>query len=160
MGSGTGMGHCSPELLKFAPSRASTVSVSGHLIGTDGLRYIPIFEGATVVEPIFGDVNRDGVVDIRDLVLVASSFNQPVSEEGNPADVTENDIVNIIDLVKVAAVIGGGAAAPAVLNQRPMDVCSYKRRRAAVALRSTAAELDRCNLTTRHFLSSNSFWQH
>ncbi len=106
---------------KVRAVKASTVSVSGHLIGTDGLRYIPIFESATVVEPIFGDVNRDGVVDIRDLVLVASSFNQEVPEEGNPADVTENDLVNIVDLVKVAAVIGGGAAAPAVLNQ-DMDV--------------------------------------
>ncbi len=120
-GIGNGDGTLFTGTFKVRAVKASTVSVSGHLIGTDGLRYIPIFESATVVEPIFGDVNRDGVVDIRDLVLVASSFNQPVSEEGNPADVTENDIVNIVDLVKVAAVIGGGAAAPAVLNQ-DMDV--------------------------------------
>ena len=120
-GIGNGDGTLFTGTFKVRAVKASTVSVSGHLIGTDGLRYIPIFESSTVVEPIFGDVNRDGVVDIRDLVLVASSFNQPVSEEGNPADVTENDIVNIVDLVKVAAVIGGGAAAPAVLNQ-DMDV--------------------------------------
>ncbi len=113
---GNGDGTLFTGIFKVRSVKTSTVSVSGHLIGTDGLRYIPTFESTTVVEPIFGDVNRDGVVDIRDLVLVASSFNQEVPEEGNPADVTENDLVNIIDLVKVAGVIGGGAAAPSVLS--------------------------------------------
>ena len=115
-GIGNGDGTLFTGTFKIRTVKTSTVSVSGHLIGTDGLRYIPTFESATVVEPIFGDVNRDGVVDIRDLVLVASSFNQRVSAAGNPADVTEDDLVNIIDLVKVAAVIGGGAAAPSVLR--------------------------------------------
>ncbi len=115
-GSGNGDGTLFTGIFKIRHVKTSTVSISGHLIGTDGLRYIPTFESATVVTPIFGDVNRDGVVDIKDLVLVASSFNQSVSAAGNPADVTEDDLVNIIDLVKVAAVIGGGAAAPSVLR--------------------------------------------
>ncbi|MYB92499.1 T9SS type A sorting domain-containing protein [Candidatus Poribacteria bacterium] len=63
--------------------------------------------------PLLGDVNRDGVVNILDLVLVASSFAQPVPEGGNPADVNEDGIVNIVDLVKVAGALGGEAAAPA-----------------------------------------------
>ena len=116
-GIGNGDGTLFTGTFKVRSVKTSTVSVSGHLIGADGLRYIPTFESATVAEPIFGDVNRDGVVDIRDLVLVASSFSQEVPKEGNPADVTENDLVNIIDLVKVAAVIGRGAAAPPVLSQ-------------------------------------------
>ncbi len=113
---GNGDGTLFTGTFKIRTVKTSTVSVSGHLIGTDGLRYIPTFESASVVTPIFGDVNRDGVVDIRDLVLVASSFTQSVSDEGNPADVTEDNLVNIIDLVKVAAVIGDVAAAPAVLR--------------------------------------------
>ena len=120
-GVGNGDGTLFTGTFKVHTIKPSTVSVSGHLIGTDGLRYIPTFESATVIEPLFGDVNRDGQVNISDLVLVASSFNQRVSEEGNPADVNEDDVVNIVDLVKVAAVIGGGAAAPAVLSQ-DMDV--------------------------------------
>ena len=116
-GVGNGDGTLFTGTFRVREVKTSTVSVSGHLIGTDGLRYIPTFESATVVVPLFGDVNRDGVVNIRDLVLVASSFSQRVSEEGNPADVNEDDNVNIVDLVKVAAVIGGGAAAPSALSQ-------------------------------------------
>ena len=111
-GVGNGDGTLFTGTFEVRTVKTSTVSVSGHLIGTDGLRYIPTFESATVAAPLFGDVNRDGVVDIRDLVMVASSFNQSVSEEGNPADVNEDDRVNIVDLVKVAAVIGGGALHP------------------------------------------------
>ena len=120
-GVGNGDGTLFTGTFKVSHVKASTVSVSGHLIGADGLRYIPTFESASVVEPIFGDVNRDGVVNISDLVLVASSFAQRVTAEGNPADVNEDDVVNIVDLVQVAGVIGGGAAAPAVLSQ-DMDV--------------------------------------
>ncbi len=115
-GIGNGDGTLFTGTFKILRAQTSTVSVSGHLIGTDGLRYIPTFESASVVEPLFGDVNRDGQVNISDLVLVASSFNQPVSAEGNPADVNEDDVVNIVDLVKVAGAIGGRAAAPAVLS--------------------------------------------
>ena len=116
-GIGNGDGTLFTGTFKIRTVKTSTMSVSGHLIGTDGLRYTPTFVNTTVVEPLFGDVNRDGQVNISDLVMVASSFNQRVSEEGNPADVSEDDNVNIVDLVKVAAVIGNGTAAPTVLNQ-------------------------------------------
>ena len=120
-GIGNGDGTLFIGTFKVRAVKTSTVNVSGHLIGTDGLRYIPTFESATIVQPLFGDVNRDGLVNISDLVLVASSFNQRVSAEGNPADVNEDNVVNIVDLVRVAAVIGGRAAAPAALTQN-MDV--------------------------------------
>ena len=61
---------------------ASTVSVSGHLIRSNGFRYIPIFKDARVIVALLGDVNRDGVVNVLDLVKVASSFGQQVPEEG------------------------------------------------------------------------------
>ncbi len=95
--------------------KASTLDISGYLIAENGLRYKPNFEGAEVIIPLLGDVNRDGSVNILDLVLVASKFGQRVS--GDPADVNEDGIVNIVDLVKVAGALGEGAAAPAVLSQ-------------------------------------------
>ena len=54
------------------------------------------------------DVNGDGVVNIQDLVLVASGFGQTGQ---NAADVNGDGIVNIQDLVLVAGAFGSGAAA-------------------------------------------------
>ena len=92
--------------------KASTVSVSGYLTASNGLRSIPTFESAEVIVPLFGDVNRDGVVNIFDLILVASSFGQPVPTGGNPADINEDGVINIVDLVKVASALGNVRAAP------------------------------------------------
>ena len=76
----------------------------------------PRFKGALVVEPprIVGDVNRDGVVNIQDLVLVASRFGQTGQ---NSADVNGDGVVDIVDLVKVAGAFGAEAAAPSVHSQ-------------------------------------------
>ena len=109
-GVGNGDGTLETVTFEVRDVKASTVSVSGHLIATNGLRYLPTFESAEVVAPIFGDVNRDGTVNILDLVLVASKFGQRVS--GDPADVNEDGVVNIVDLVKVAGALGSEAAAP------------------------------------------------
>ena len=53
--------------------------------------------------PIPQDVNRDGVVNILDLVLVASYFGDEGSDLA--ADVNEDGVVNILDLVFVAGAI-------------------------------------------------------
>ena len=45
---------------------------------------------------VFGDVSKDGVVNILDLVLVANNFN------GAEPDVNKDGIVNVLDLVTVA----------------------------------------------------------
>ena len=50
------------------------------------------------------DVNDDGNVDIRDLVLVASQFNQ--SGESLEGDVNGDGMVNILDLVVVSSHFG------------------------------------------------------
>ena len=60
------------------------------------------------------DVNGDGVVNIQDLVLVASNLGQSGS---NPADVNDDGIVNIQDLVLVAGALDAGDSAPAVNPQ-------------------------------------------
>ena len=116
-GVGTGDGTLRTVTFEVREVKASTVSLSGYLVGSNGLRYTPIFESAVVTVPLFGDVNRDGTVNILDLVQVASSFGQPVPEEGNPADVNEDGVVNIVDLVKVAGALGEGAAAPSLHPQ-------------------------------------------
>ncbi|RKU21628.1 hypothetical protein C6499_21765 [Candidatus Poribacteria bacterium] len=116
---GVGNGDGTLETVTFevlSVKKASTVSVSGYLVAPNGVRSIPTFESAEVIVPLTGDVNRDGSVNILDLVLVASSFGQSVPEEGNPADVNEDGIVNIVDLVKVAGALGGEAAAPSAWN--------------------------------------------
>ena len=69
----------------------------------------------TVQNPM--DVNSDGVVNIRDLVLVASNFGQTGQ---NSADVNSDGVVNISDLVLVASALGEGAAAAPILH--PSDI--------------------------------------
>ena len=109
-GVGNGDGTLKTVRFQVLDVKASTVSVSGHLVAPNGLRYLPTFESAEVIVPLLGDVNRDGSVNILDLVQVASKFGQTVS--GDPADVNEDGVVNIVDLVKVAGALGGDAAAP------------------------------------------------
>ena len=60
--------------------------------------------------PIPQDVNRDGVVNILDLVSVASALEE--EGQGLVADVNGDGIVNILDLVSVAGALEGVAAAP------------------------------------------------
>ena len=54
------------------------------------------------------DVNRDGVVNILDLVVVAQAISTGVGE----GDANGDGVVNVFDLVFVAGAIGGGGAAP------------------------------------------------
>ena len=113
-GVGNGDGVLFTGTFEVVSVKDSTVNVSGHFIRQDGFRYIPTVESAQVIAPLLGDVNRDGVVNILDLVLVASSFGQRVQVEGNPADVNEDGIVSIVDLVRVAGALNNAAAAPSL----------------------------------------------
>ena len=60
---------------------------------------------------LIGDVNRDEVVNILDLILVARQLGKSVPPN-SPEDVNGDGVVNIFDLTLVAQGIGG-AAAPA-----------------------------------------------
>ncbi len=70
-----------------------------------------------------GDVNRDGVVTVLDLILVARQLGKSVPAN-TPEDVNGDGIVNIFDLTLVAQGIAG-AAAPAVATGR-VDVSTIE----------------------------------
>ena len=59
-------------------------------------------------------MNRDGVVDITDLVIVARRYGRTGT---NAADVNGDEIVNVDDFTLVAAEIDNAAAAPAARAQ-------------------------------------------
>ena len=60
-----------------------------------------------------GDVNRDGVVSILDLILVAQQLGRRVSA-GSAVDVNGDGLVSILDLIRVAQGIAASPAAPPV----------------------------------------------
>ena len=115
-GIGAGDGTLETATFRVKAIKSSTVRVSGFFTAPNGLISIPTFKSAQVNAFVFGDVNRDGVVDIRDLVLVATNFGKPVPKEGHPADVNEDGQINIVDLVKVAGALGTGTSAPTILT--------------------------------------------
>ena len=70
----------------------------------------------SIVEPppLEGDLNADGVVNIQDLVFVASQFGQAGE---NKADINADGVVNIQDLVFVAWTFAAVDSAPAAHPQ-------------------------------------------
>ena len=62
-----------------------------------------------------GDVNRDGVVSILDLILVAQQLGKRVPAN-SPADLNRDGVVSILDLILAAQAIGNttASAAPAI----------------------------------------------
>jgi len=123
----------------------STVRLSGVLL-TDpfGVPSVPQIASAHITVPIHipEDVNEDGVVDVTDLVLVATQFGK---RGENDADVNGDGVVDIVDLALVAAKIDEniqiGPAAPGLLTNMPT--------RATVA--SWLREARNLNLTDPNF---------
>ena len=74
-----------------------------------------LIPSATTEPPqLKADVTGDNVVNILDLVSVASQFGQTGE---NDADVNGDGVVNILDLVAVAGALGTEAAAPSAHPQ-------------------------------------------
>ena len=102
----------------------STIRLSNvYIVDRDGVRWEVEIEGTEVTEPahdIVGDINRDGIVNIRDLVLVSFRFGWRGEHR---ADINGDGIVDIADLVLVANAIGANAAAPP-LNPQVLELIS------------------------------------
>ncbi|MDE0089696.1 MAG: dockerin type I domain-containing protein [Candidatus Poribacteria bacterium] len=68
------------------------------------------------------DVNRDGIVNILDLVFVASHFGKTLSEDKYPnPDVNKDGTVNILDLTLVASYFGKYSGIPLELTDKTYD---------------------------------------
>ena len=92
-----------------------------------------------------GDVNRDGVVNILDLISVAQQLGKRVPPN-SPVDINGDGTVNIFDLTLVAQGIGG-AAAPAArgIDAATIETWIAQARLAddgSIAFRQTIANLE------------------
>ena len=110
-----GDGTLATLTFELIAAKTSTLTLSEvSLVDSDGVRSYPNIEENTQIEIIEApyapeDINEDGVVNILDLVAVASSFGQTGE---NSADVNKDGVVDIVDLVLVAGALGNDAAAP------------------------------------------------
>ena len=68
-----------------------------------------------------GDVNGDGLVDVKDLVYVSERYGQT---DAPAADVNGDGIVNIDDLILIAAVLDANAAAAPSLSNISLEALS------------------------------------
>ena len=86
--------------------KASTLSLSDVILSSRlGTALLVTTENGEIVEPPTApwDVNKDGVINILDLTLVAANFGQTGA---TPADVNGDNVVNILDLTLVASHFG------------------------------------------------------
>ena len=115
-GTRNGDGTLATLMFEVVDIKESILALSNVILTDSHGEHLPyhVFNGL-VTGSIFGDVNTDGVVNILDLVQVASLFNQ--RENIEKADLNEDGIINIVDLVKVAGALGGGGAAPSLQPQ-------------------------------------------
>ena len=101
--------------------KTSTLTLSNVILSSNsGEFFYPTVQNARVLGTV-GDVSGDGVVNIADLVLVAGQLGK---RGQNNADVNGDGVVNIADLVLVAGALGDAAAAPAVWNQKQIEILS------------------------------------
>ena len=103
-------------------------SLSGHTAGVNWLVFLP--DGNTLISrdsgatlllwdlnvlprTVAADVNRDGVIDVEDLIAVASSFGNTVAQGVYPnPDVNRDGVVNREDILAVLTLLDATANAP------------------------------------------------
>ena len=116
-GESNGGGTLATLTFEVIAVKASTLTLSDVLL-TDsaGETFAPQVENVEITKSLqlTSDINGDGVVNIADLVLVASSLGKTGQ---NAADVNRDGVVNIADLVLVAGALGNSTAAPSLHPQ-------------------------------------------
>ncbi len=109
-----GDGTLATITFEVVEAKASTVRLSDILLTDNtGGSSTPQTKNTEITEPtqLPEDVNKDGIVNVIDLTLVASNFGK-IGQ--NSADVNADGTVNIIDLTLVAAAFGNTIAAPEI----------------------------------------------
>ena len=124
-GVGKGDGTLATLTFEVEDFKASTLTLDKvYLVDADGKRWEATTESGEVTIPpepekaILEDINRDGVVNIQDLVIVSARFGQ---RGQNSADINGDSLVDIVDLVLVASAVGEAAAAPP-LNPQALEL--------------------------------------
>ena len=95
------------------------------------------------------DVNDDGVVDVKDILLVVSNLGKTGRIA---ADVNGDGVVNIADIAQVALAFDDGAAAPLARGEA-LDVVTPERVRAWIAQAITSGENHEAILALEQLLS-------
>ena len=124
-----GAGELNPTATKTdADGKAQTTLTLGWTQGTSiiratatGIKVYGQFTATATALPyrLAADVNGDGVVDVADLVLVASAFGaEPVPGAMPDTDVNDDGKINSEDVILVLEVLEGTAAAPSLDTQR------------------------------------------
>ena len=119
----SGTGSLLQVRLKAKSEGETELALQNFLFGSDTEESIPAgpLEIRITVEErlLIGDVNRDGVVNILDLIRVARQLGKSVPSD-SPVDINGDGVVNIFDLTLVAQGIGKttDAAAPAIATGR------------------------------------------
>ena len=123
-------------------SRIYAVALTEAEINEMQIGTISVYPDVTRLTPRPEDINEDGVVNIQDLVLVASNFGKT---DNNSADVNKDGTVNIIDLSLIAAAFDKDAAAASIWH-RDLDITSIR-----ADLQQWLWEARRVNLTDPSF---------
>ena len=112
----SGSGSVLQVRFKAKSEGESELALRNFLFGSvteESITAAPLEIRITVEERLLtGDVNRDGVVNILDLIRVAQQLGKRVPPN-SPVDINGDGVVNIFDLTLVAQGIGGPAAPPA-----------------------------------------------
>ncbi|MCY3743893.1 MAG: T9SS type A sorting domain-containing protein [Candidatus Poribacteria bacterium] len=120
-GAANGDGALATLTFKGVDFKASQLTLSQfYLVDTAGKLWEAHTENAEITLPpepaeaILGDINRDGVVNIQDLIIVGARYGQ---RGQNDADLNGDGLVDIVDLVLVANAFEADAAAPSLNPQ-------------------------------------------
>ena len=116
-GASSGDGTLATLTFEVRDIKESILTLFGVILTDSDGELLPyLATSGLVIEPphVREDVNGDKVINIQDLVQVATRLDQVWAGK---EDVNQDGVVNIVDLVKVAAAIGGGGAAPSAHPQ-------------------------------------------